>query len=41
MIWRMMKNKDIYCWFDPYVKGDMPLGLNLPKNRDIKIITNP
>ena len=39
-LWEMNKKRLIYCWFDPYVKNDMRLGLELPKNRKIKIITN-
>lgn len=38
-LWQMLKEKKIYCWFDPYVKNDMGLGLKLPKNRKIKVIT--
>ena len=40
-LWEMMKAKRLLCWFDPYVEGDMRLGLKLPKNRRIRIITNP
>ena len=39
-VWEMLKEKKIYCWFDPKIKGDMMLGLKLPKGRRIKIITN-
>ncbi len=38
-LWEMLRKKMIYCWFDPYIKGDMILGLKLPKNQAIKIIT--
>ena len=40
ILWQMMRDKLIYCWFDPYVKGDMRLGLKLPENRTIKVLTN-
>jgi len=40
ILWQMMRDRKIYCWFDPYMKSDMGLGLKLPKNRAIKIITN-
>ena len=42
MLWQMMRDKKIYCWFD-FVKfpNDMGLGFKLPKNRAIKTITNP
>lgn len=41
ILWEMNKKRLIYCWFDPLVKNDMRLGLKLPKNRQIKVITNP
>lgn len=41
VLWQMMRDKKIYCWFDPYIKEDMKLGLELPKNREVKTITNP
>ena len=40
-LWRIMKAKQILCWFDPLVKNDMRLGFELPKNRKVSIITNP
>jgi len=40
-LWHMLQEKKIYCWFDPLIKNDMKVGLELPKNRDIKIISNP
>lgn len=39
-LWKMNKKHLIYCWFDPYMKNDMRLGVRLPKNREIKVITN-
>ena len=39
-LWQLNRDKRIYCWFDPLVKNDMRLGLELPKNRAIKTITN-
>ena len=42
MLWQMMKKKMIYCWFDfKNFPNDMKLGLELPKNRRIELITNP
>ena len=41
VLWGMMKKKMIYCWFDPLIKGDMKMGLKLPKNREVRMITNP
>ena len=40
VLWGMLGKKMIYCWFDPLIKGDMGLGLKLPKNRAITLITN-
>lgn len=41
VLWEMNKKHLLYCWFDPYIKDDMRLGLKLPKNREIRLITNP
>ena len=40
-LWHMMRDKRIYCWFDPLIKNDMQLGFELPKNREVSILTNP
>jgi len=41
ILWQMMRDRKIYCWFD-FVKfpNDMGVGIKLPKNREIKVITN-
>ena len=36
----MLRDKQIYCWFDPKIKGDMMLGLKLPKNVSITVLKN-
>jgi len=41
VLWEMLKDKQIYCWFDPEVPGDMGIGLELPKGKEIRVITNP
>lgn len=41
VLWRMMRKRLILCWFDPYVKGDMRLGFELPKGREVIVIANP
>lgn len=41
VLWGLLKDKRIYCWFDPKKQGDMGLGMELPKNRPIHWITNP
>lgn len=42
VLWQMMRDRKIYCWFD-FVNfpNDMGVGLKLPENREIKVITNP
>ncbi len=41
MLWQMLRDKQIYCWFDDDRMGDLGLGLEIPKNRPVQIITNP
>jgi len=40
VLWHMLKDKQIYCWFDPEIKNDMRL-VKLPKNKEYRLITNP
>ncbi len=40
ILWEMMRDKKIYCWFDDKMPNDMAIGLKLPKNRKISLITN-
>ena len=40
ILWEMLRDKQIYCWFDPLVQGDMGVGLTLPK-RKVIIISSP
>ena len=40
VLWRMMRDKQIFCWFDSLVKGDIMLGTGLPTGRKIETITN-
>jgi len=40
VLWQMLRDKRIYCWFDPLIKNDMRLGFELPKNRKVKILKN-
>ena len=40
VLWEMMRDKKILCWFDPLVKGDMGLGFKLPKGREVILLTN-
>ena len=39
MLWKMIKEKKIYAWFDPFIKGDMLIGLEIPKRKIILIST--
>ena len=41
ILWEMIKNKQIFCWFDDEHPNDMGVGLKLPKNRKVILITNP
>jgi len=40
ILWEMMRDRKIYCWYDPYIKNDMMFGWKLPRNRKVEIITN-
>ena len=39
-IWELLRDKKLYCWFSNKMKGDMGIGLMVPPNVDIKLITN-
>ena len=41
ILWQMMRDKKIFCWFDALVENDMGMGLELPKGRECKLLTNP
>uniref|UniRef100_A0A6H1ZKH6 Uncharacterized protein n=1 Tax=viral metagenome TaxID=1070528 RepID=A0A6H1ZKH6_9ZZZZ len=41
MIWELLRDKKIYCWYDPKLKNDMRIGTSLPKNKEYQLITNP
>jgi hypothetical protein len=38
IIWQMLRDKKIYCWFCQEEPNDMMLGLELPKYKELKII---
>lgn len=40
ILWELLRDNKIYCWFDELRKDDMGLGFQLPKNRDYKVIKN-
>lgn len=44
ILWKLMKEKSILCWFADNLENDMGIGLEIPKrykNWEIKIIGNP
>jgi hypothetical protein len=40
MIWELLRDKKLYCWFSDKMKGDMGIGLRIPPNVNIELITN-
>jgi hypothetical protein len=44
VVWNMLRDKSIYCWFAEDIPGDMGLGLEIPKRYnkwEVRILTNP
>ncbi len=41
ILWQMMKDKKILCWFSEDFPNDMHIGLKFPKNININLISNP
>ena len=41
ILWNMLKEKLIYCWFSENLPDDMGISFKLPKNVIIKMITDP
>ncbi len=41
VIWWMLRDKQILCWFDPLIENDMMMGFKLPKKRKRIILSNP
>lgn len=41
MLWGLLREKKICCWFSEDKPNDMGLGLELPKDREYQLITNP
>jgi hypothetical protein len=40
VLWQMLRDKQIHCWFCEEIKGDMGIGQKLPKYEELRIITN-
>jgi len=40
ILWEMMRDKQIYCWYDEKMPDDMGIGIELPDG-EITLITNP
>lgn len=38
MVWQMLRDKKIYCWFSEEMKNDMGVGTELPEHKILKII---
>ncbi len=38
LLWKMLQEKKIYCWFSDDLKEDMGIGLKLPKYDKVIII---
>lgn len=41
ILWEMLRDKQIYCYFSNDMAGDMAIDLKLPKNVIIKVISSP
>ncbi|KKL60171.1 hypothetical protein LCGC14_2208010 [marine sediment metagenome] len=41
VLWHMLRDRQILCWFDPLNEGDMGLGSALPKGRKVEVLTTP
>lgn len=37
-LWKMVKEKKIYCWFCDEMKEDMGVGLSLPAHKELFVI---
>ena len=40
ILWEMIRDRLIYCWFSKDLPNDMNIGLKLPKGRKINLIKN-
>jgi len=38
IIWKMLRDKQIFCWFCEEMKDDMGIGLEIPKYKELFII---
>jgi hypothetical protein len=39
ILWEMLKEKKIYCWFCDEMPNDMGIGLQPPSAKEVKIIS--
>lgn len=39
IIWNMMRKREVLCWFDPEIEGDMMMGLKIPTDKHIVILS--
>jgi len=40
ILWEMLKDKQIYCWFGDDWRDDMGVGLKLPEGYKVKVISS-
>jgi hypothetical protein len=40
ILWEMMRDGKILCWFEEGVENDMMIGLKIPKDAEVNIIKN-
>lgn len=41
VLWQMLRDRQIYCWYSEDMPGDMGIGLEVPKNMKIIVLSNP
>ena len=41
ILWQMVRDKQIYCWFCKEMPNDMGIGIKLPKYKKLEIISSP
>lgn len=40
ILWQMLRDKQIYCGYTDYMSNDMWIGLKIPKDWEVELITN-
>jgi hypothetical protein len=39
VLWEMLRDKQIYCWFCDEMRDDMGVGIKLPPAKEIQVIS--